>query len=437
MAETAKTLEGEFAKLVKPGGTDLELAEEVVASRWGRRKGYPTAEQCTKFLIGWAVDWKELSQLDVDDDDGALAKAALNVIDKRRVLELLHERYAKWGERVARYVRREWAEEDAQEQITRKSRKVARGKSEVPLWRWAREVFEDATGPGVPKFGAEKAFISGVWDAHRRRVRDATKREFVARLLDAHRKGHLTLARADLVAAMDPELVRASELRDPQTGATYHFVRLGGSGPKHSFSSDLKRIEGSAKAPQRAGGAESMSWKIRGAYKRLASRARSPHVVIRDLWRETGIPLEALHSWLLGELKAGRADVALGEPTLASPEQLQAALVLEGRPHLYVTLDIEGSAETPQQPAEARILREFDRLDAQSGGENYVTLFALRGALPGIGRKAFDEAVNRLRKERVVSLDSADGRHVRLSPAEINAGIEEEGQWLVYMKRRT
>jgi hypothetical protein len=216
----AKTLESEFAKLVKPGGTDLELVEEVVADRWGRRPGYPTPEQCTKFLVGWAVNWKELSRLDVDDDDDALARAALNVIDKRRVLELLYERYAKWGERAARHVRRVWAEEEAREQITRKSQKVARAPDPKAF---AQAVREAAARPTTRKFGPDKAFIASVLEGVRPRL---SKREFARQLLDAHRSGRLSLARADLVAAMDPALVRDSELRDPGTGAEYHFVRL-------------------------------------------------------------------------------------------------------------------------------------------------------------------------------------------------------------------
>jgi hypothetical protein len=220
----AKTLESEFAKLVKPGGTDLELVEEVVADRWGRRPGYPTPEQCTKFLVGWAVNWKELSRLDVDDDDDALARAALNVIDKRRVLELLHERYAKWGERAARHVRRVWAGEEARGPITRKSRKVTHSSDPKAF---AEAVQEAAARPTTRKFGTDRAFIASVFEAFGRKV---SKQDFVRQLLEAHRGGRLSLARADLVGAMDPALVRESHVRDPKTGAEYHFVRLGGSG---------------------------------------------------------------------------------------------------------------------------------------------------------------------------------------------------------------
>ena len=40
--------------------------------------------------------------------------------------------------------------------------------------------------------------------------------------MEAHRQGELRLARADLVAAMDPELVARSEIG--YLNATFHFV---------------------------------------------------------------------------------------------------------------------------------------------------------------------------------------------------------------------
>jgi hypothetical protein len=42
------------------------------------------------------------------------------------------------------------------------------------------------------------------------------------RLADANRAGLLSLARADLVGAMNPEEVRLSEILD--RGASFHFV---------------------------------------------------------------------------------------------------------------------------------------------------------------------------------------------------------------------
>jgi hypothetical protein len=73
------------------------------------------------------------------------------------------------------------------------------------------------------RFGPRKVFIASVW-------RDAafsalSLADFKARLLAAHRAGAITLARADLVAAMDPDLVRESEVA--HLDSRYHFVETG------------------------------------------------------------------------------------------------------------------------------------------------------------------------------------------------------------------
>lgn len=73
-------------------------------------------------------------------------------------------------------------------------------------------------------FGARKVFISEVWQALRREPPFArlSLDEFKGRLIAAHRAGELVLARADLVAAMNPELVASSET--VSDGASFHFV---------------------------------------------------------------------------------------------------------------------------------------------------------------------------------------------------------------------
>jgi hypothetical protein len=84
-----------------------------------------------------------------------------------------------------------------------------------------REVARSAKG-GV--FGDRKVFISSVWNDLRRSPSWAqlTLDAFKARLVAAHRAGDLVLARADLVAAMNPELVAASETTTD--GASFHFI---------------------------------------------------------------------------------------------------------------------------------------------------------------------------------------------------------------------
>ncbi len=73
-------------------------------------------------------------------------------------------------------------------------------------------------------FGDRKVFISSVWHALRAMPpwSQLDLDDFKARLVSAHRQRELVLARADLVAAMDPTLVAASETRTD--GATFHFI---------------------------------------------------------------------------------------------------------------------------------------------------------------------------------------------------------------------
>jgi len=73
-------------------------------------------------------------------------------------------------------------------------------------------------------FGDRKVFVSAVWDQLRRDPRwsGLGLAGFKADLVAAHRAGQLLLARADLVAAMDPALVAASEIA--VDGASFHFV---------------------------------------------------------------------------------------------------------------------------------------------------------------------------------------------------------------------
>jgi hypothetical protein len=84
-----------------------------------------------------------------------------------------------------------------------------------------RALFPKADPRG--KFGDRKWFISAAWEAARANgwselPLDAFKHALVA----GHRSGAIVLARADLVAAMDPALVAASEVAD--RNSTYNFI---------------------------------------------------------------------------------------------------------------------------------------------------------------------------------------------------------------------
>lgn len=72
------------------------------------------------------------------------------------------------------------------------------------------------------RFGIRKVYISALWSAVEAAGHRITLNVFKRRLLAARAAGQLELARADLVAAMDPALVLASETHE--LGAEYHFV---------------------------------------------------------------------------------------------------------------------------------------------------------------------------------------------------------------------
>lgn len=69
------------------------------------------------------------------------------------------------------------------------------------------------------RFGSRKVFISALWNAM---PGGMSLEQFKRRLVDLNRASLIELARADLVAAMDPELVQMSETSS--LGSTYHFV---------------------------------------------------------------------------------------------------------------------------------------------------------------------------------------------------------------------
>ncbi|WP_433928279.1 hypothetical protein [Sorangium cellulosum] len=90
---------------------------------------------------------------------------------------------------------------------------------------FAARVLEAARASKTGRFGDNKVFISHVL---RRLAEDGVaigdSDAFKARLVSAHRRGLLALNRADLVEAMDPADVDASETRYLST--TFHFVRI-------------------------------------------------------------------------------------------------------------------------------------------------------------------------------------------------------------------
>lgn len=78
---------------------------------------------------------------------------------------------------------------------------------------------EQVVTPG--RFGPEKVFIAAIWDEIGGQL-GMSLPEFKRWLLDQNRRGTLILARADVIGAMNPQMVARSEIQD--RGSTFHFV---------------------------------------------------------------------------------------------------------------------------------------------------------------------------------------------------------------------
>jgi hypothetical protein len=92
------------------------------------------------------------------------------------------------------------------------------------LQSFAEHVLRIARTATSGRFGTDKVFISHVWRALRDQLQGLEEQAFKDRLVEANRARLLSLSRADLVEAMDPADVSASETR--YLGATFHFIGL-------------------------------------------------------------------------------------------------------------------------------------------------------------------------------------------------------------------
>jgi hypothetical protein len=106
---------------------------------------------------------------------------------------------------------------------------AAHARDGATLTRLVKMVEGASTGPQARTYGPNKVFIASIWEAlaSSSELRELGEDGFKARLVEAHRRGLLCLSRADLVAAMDPKDVAASETR--HRNATYHFIVRGGT----------------------------------------------------------------------------------------------------------------------------------------------------------------------------------------------------------------
>jgi hypothetical protein len=78
--------------------------------------------------------------------------------------------------------------------------------------------------------------------------------------------------------------------------------------------------------------------RVRHAYGELRAERGLRNVSISSLLDRTGLSRDELHAFLLDECSAHRANPTLGEPTAATVHENDVALIIDGRPHLYVEL---------------------------------------------------------------------------------------------------
>jgi len=75
------------------------------------------------------------------------------------------------------------------------------------------------------------------------------------------------------------------------------------------------------------------------AYERLYKSTGFPAVSITALSVESGVALETLKDWLLLEHRNGNVVAALGDWSLATPQEREHAVTVRGEKHLLVRLE--------------------------------------------------------------------------------------------------
>ncbi|MBK8252578.1 MAG: hypothetical protein IPK82_07910 [Polyangiaceae bacterium] len=89
---------------------------------------------------------------------------------------------------------------------------------------FAEHVLDAARQSKTGRWLDDRVFIAHAWKGVESRYPQMTYQDFQRRLIEAHKGGLIRLVRADLVAALPRDDVKASETDD--SNSTYHFVRI-------------------------------------------------------------------------------------------------------------------------------------------------------------------------------------------------------------------
>jgi hypothetical protein len=217
----------------------LELPESssapnCAAALLAQRLGVPYDGRSTpeRVIDAWLIRALDLQELSLKELRKKLLARELGLPERRSTRELLKIEVARLAdapkadaEVVLDALARRWLLAQASPGAPEPAR-GAPPPAEA-LGRFVRRVQQAADSPHVRHFGPEKVFIGSVWQvlATDPDMAHLGENGFKRLLVEAHRQGSLVLAPADLVAAMDPRDVRASETR--HHNATYHFIQRG------------------------------------------------------------------------------------------------------------------------------------------------------------------------------------------------------------------
>jgi len=91
------------------------------------------------------------------------------------------------------------------------------------------------------------------------------------------------------------------------------------------------------------------------AYERLSKSTGFPAVSIAALSVESGVELEELKDWLCQWWGEGNVVFGLGDWSLASPQEREAAIGVRGEKHLLARLESWNDWRFPAQPTWDRI----------------------------------------------------------------------------------
>jgi hypothetical protein len=242
-APSARTW-GEFRKRYLPRffleGAEAfgEAAPNCAAAVLAERLGVPLEVDSTpqQVLDAWLAHTLGVGQLSLDELRNTLLARELGLPRRKSKAETLRLGIAHLSgapsakpDPVLVALTARWLQSEAPAAAAASAARAEPGAEllERDLGRFAQRVRAAADGPQARRYGDHKVFIGSVWQALRTDPEIAKLGEsgFKCRLVEAHRRGALVLGRADLVAAMDPGDVRASETRHQD--ATYHFIHRG------------------------------------------------------------------------------------------------------------------------------------------------------------------------------------------------------------------